>query len=65
MLEFSAAVAGAAEEVGGVVITEDGESLFEFVLFDVAVGGEILAGGIPRDQVGSGEQCQGSSIVVV
>jgi hypothetical protein len=65
MLEFPAAVAGAAEEVGGVVVTEDGESLFEFVLLDVAVGSEVLAGCIPRDQVVSGEQCEGSSIIVV
>lgn len=44
MLEFSAAVAAGADEMCGVVLAKDGQGLFEFVLLDVAVAGEVFAG---------------------
>ena len=53
MLQLPPAVAGAVYEVGRVVLSEDGQRLFVFVLLDVAMGGEVSARRIVVDQVPS------------
>lgn len=64
MLQFSPAVAG-ADEVGRVVLSEHGKGLVELVLLDVAMGGEVSAGGASSDQVFPVQQREGSGIVVI
>lgn len=44
-------VIAGADEMRGVMVAEDGKGLFELVLFDVAVGGEVATCGASRDQV--------------
>lgn len=45
-----------ADEVGGVVFTENGEGLFELILFYVAVGGKVAAGSASRNEILAGEK---------
>lgn len=55
MLQFTAAV-GAANQVRRIMVSQDRQGLFELVLFDVAMGGEISAGGTSRDEVFAGQE---------
>lgn len=45
-----------SDEVRGVVFTENGESLFELVLFYVAVCSKVAAGCASRDEILAGEK---------
>lgn len=65
MLQLSAGVAGAADQMGGVLLAQDGQGGVELVLLDVAVGGQVLARGASRDQVFARQQSQGARVVVV
>ena len=54
-----------ADEVCGVVFTENGESLFELVLFYVAVCSKVAAGSASRNEILPREKGEGAREVVV
>lgn len=54
-----------ADEVRRVVFTENGEGLFELVLFYVAVRGKVAAGGASRNKILAGEKGEGTRKVVI
>lgn len=58
-------VIAGADEMGGVMVAEDGQRLFELVLFDVAVGGQVATCGASRDQVFSRQEGQRAGVIVV
>ena len=47
------------------MVSKDRKGLFELVLFDVTVSGEVSTGGTSRDEVFSGEEGQCAVEVVV
>lgn len=56
MLNLSAAIIVAADQVRGVIFAQDTESLFKLVLFYVTVGCKVAAGRVSRNKVAAGEK---------
>lgn len=55
MLQFATTVC-AANKMCWVMVPKDRKGLFELVLFDVAMGGEVSTSGTSRDEIFSGEE---------
>lgn len=45
-----------SDKVGGIVFTKYGECMFKLVLFDIAVGSKVAAGGASRNEIFAGEK---------
>ena len=65
MLYFAPTVTALVYQVCWILFAQDSQRRVEFVLFDVAVRGEILARGTPRDEILSGKKRQRPCIIVV
>lgn len=64
VLDFAPGVV-IADQVCGVVFTENGEGLFELILFYVAVRSKVAAGSASRNEIFAGEEGQGACEVVI
>jgi len=56
MLDLSAAIIIAADQVRGIVFTQDSEGLLKLVLFNVTVGCKVAAGRVSCNKVAAGEE---------
>lgn len=64
VLQLATTVAG-AKEMRRVMVAQDREGLFELVLLNVAMRGEISTSGTSRNEVFAGEEGQRAGVVVV
>lgn len=54
-----------SNQIGGILIPKNRQSLIELVLLDITVGGEVATGAASGDEVLAGKKCERTREIVV